>query len=332
MPAPIINFSLARSLNNNKDVVAPAALPLSEFMGLFRPESYIITREKRWAQVWMPATFSHPSREAKYVTHMSVFVVDYDSGSCEELERHVRRLITSDHHFLVHSSYGFQPPKAGKARFIFFLNKPIPVATEWQWSDGCWPALTKYLGFETTADAACRDAGRAFFMPIRKNHSAPIYFYYHEGKPLDTEAIVGDVLARPVAAYDFNRPYLSEEDPEQPINLALVSFRLRLKFPNTKKPHGGAVRRVLEAEPTEPGERHETLRLFTHALARIAEPSEASENLVKIMYPWLNALGDRGDESEALRALQGAREKIPTWDAHAAHTLATQLGWFDADR
>jgi hypothetical protein len=113
------------------------------------------------------------------------------------------------------------------------------------------------------------------------------------------------------------------------VHLGLLGVRLRSHFGNPKKPHGIAIKKVLAAEPTPAGERHETLRLFTHALARVARPEEPSEKLIAIMYPWLDKLGSRADEGEALRALEGAREKIPTWDARAAYEFTENLRKFD---
>jgi len=189
--------------------------------------------------------------------------------------------------------------------------------------------LATHFGFEADADRACKDASRAFFMPIKKSRAAPVYFHYNPGKDLDTNAVLGDILSVPITKYDYHRPYINKQDPAVPVLPTDLALRLGLKFSNVKKPHGAAVRRVLSAEATPPGDRHETLRLFTHALARVAKPEEASENLITIMYPWLDKLGSRADESEALRALEGAREKIPTWDAREAHEMATRLGWFD---
>ena len=326
---PVITFSTAQSLNNNKDLVASATLPIAKFVDLFRPDSYIVSQSKRWAPVWMPCTFTHPSREAEYVSHMSAFVVDYDTGSHSDLLLHVDRLTTLGHHFLTHSSYGYDGQDAGKCRFIFFLDSPIPTGTQWRWSDAIWPRLATHFGFEADADKACKDASRAFFMPIKKSRAAPVYFHYNPGEDLDTNAVLGDILSVPITKYDYHRPYISKQDPTAEVNLSDLYLRISCQFGNTKKPHGIAVWKVLRAEPTPAGERHETLRLFTHALARVAEPEEPSEKLIAIMYPWLDALGSRADEGEALRALEGAREKIPTWDARAAYEFTENLRRFD---
>ncbi len=327
-----ISYSIAESLNNNIDLPVNKESTISDFVDLFRPASYIVTRSKRWAPVWMPCTFTHPSREAEHVSHMSAFVVDYDTGTFQDLAKHIDRLVHNGHHFLIHSSYGFDMDKAGKARFIFFLDSPIPIGTQWRWSDALWPRLATHFGFAADADRACKDASRAFFMPIKKSRTAHFFFRYNPGYDLETKWVLRDILSAPITKYDYRRPYINKQDPSVevlPIDLAL---RLGCKFGNIKKPHGAAVQKVLSAEPTPAGDRHETLRLFTHALARVARPEEASEKLITIMYPWLDKLGARADESEALRALEGAREKIPTWDARAEFEFNENLRRFDNGR
>lgn len=325
-----ISYSIAGSLNNNADPPVSKTSSIEDFVEKFHTSAFSVSPKKQWAKVWMPCTFTQPSRQSEHVSHMSAFVVDYDTGTDADLQSHVQRLTTSNHHFVVHSSYGYKPPEVGKARFIFFLDAPIPTGTEWRWSDAIWPRLAEYLGFSADADRACRDASRAFFLPIKRGKTSPVFSYYHAGENLITTEVLGDILSRPIVQYDFRRPYVSEQDPAKEINLRDLSFRLLCKFGNIKKPHGNAVQRVLSAEATPAGDRHETLRLFTHALARVADPEEPSEKLIAVMYPWLDKLGSRADESEALRALEGARAKIPTWDARAQYEIKMELGLLDS--
>lgn len=327
--AELISFSLADSLNNINHPPRRVALPRSEFVQLFHTSSYKVLQDKRRANVWMPCTFTYMSREAEYVSDMSLFVVDCDTFTDTDLHNTVSRLTTSNHHFLLHSSHGYLPPEKAKVRFIFFLDCPIPIGTQWRWSEAIWPRLTEYLGFKADdADSACSDASRAFFLPIKKGTTYPTLFHYHAGADLPTSTILGDIFAQPLSRYDFRREYISREDPSRVVDLTYLRFALRAQF-NPKSDYGKAVRAVLEAEETSEGSRHQTLRLFTHALARVAKPEDSSEALLEIMYPWLNKLGERANEGEALRALCGAREKLPTWNAWEAARLAKSLGLFD---
>lgn len=325
-----IPYSYAVSLNNINNPPRRAELALPRFVDLFRPEAFKSIQDKRWASVWMPCTFTHPSREAEYVSHMSAFVVDCDTLDESILQQHISRLVTSNHHFLVHSSHSYLPPTKAKVRFIFFLDELIPVGTQWRWSEAIWPRLTKHLGFEEdAADEACSDAARAFFTPIRKSKAHPVLFKYNEGQDLPTKTLLADIYSQPLDRYDFRREYECKEDPTKAVNLQDLYFRLIGNFSGKRSAYAKAVFRVLNADETPEGNRHQTIRLFTHALARVARPEEATEGLMAIMYPWLDKLGERANEEEVLRALRGAREKIPTWNAWQGARLARTLGCFD---
>lgn len=331
-----ITYNRAPSIYNR---AAPPAPFTEELPAFITRMSTFIRCSKKSAPIWVPAILSRPSRESDAVEAMTAFVVDCDAYNEEQLMQRINELSEAGHHFLVHSSARYAPPEKAKVRFVFFLSKPIPVGTPWRWRDALWPRLMQRLGFSVedpqaprkpgrpkkyTSDSQCCNADRAYYLPIKVGPRASTFFHYHAGTDLDVDALVGDILAEPIEKYNFHRPYVSREDPSVEVNSRHIASRLLLRF--TKGDVKNAIHLVLSGEPTADGVgRHEVIKIFTWALAHVADPEESSDGVLQVMMPWLEAMddkyGQRGNESwydEALRTLQQARAKKPTWDAYYA--------------
>lgn len=317
-------YSEAASINNDRD--RPERVSMSEDQIIRKFCTFIVRQNKRWAPVWMPATFTHPSREAEYVDRMHFFVADLDSCTEHQLRKHMDRWMAMNLKFIVHSSHGWAPPEKAKARVIFFLSEPIEIGTQWRWSDALWPALMKYVGLSIDADPSCRDASRAFYVPVKPTAASECLDFWWGEKPIDVRAVLGHILDEPLAKYDFRREYINQEDPSIPVDRASWEAILRHNYRrgDMKK----IVEMVLTATPTPDGMgRHEVIRKFTMALAYCCDPRESTAALLTLMDPWIGAMtakyGQRGEawRQEAERALIGAREKKPTWDAYAASQL-----------
>lgn len=323
----LLSYSVARSTNNLIHRPELRTEPITDFAARFSAPLYAVRRNKAAAGVWLPATFSHPSREAENVKTITAFVVDSDTLTQGQLDAEVRRLQNEGRHFLVHSSHSYDPPNKSKVRFIFFLSEPIVVGTQWRWRDALWPALLAHTRLETSADAACRDASRAYYLPAKPFESSPIYSLYNCGpNDIDVPTVLGAILAQPEARYDFKRTYECREDAAAPVDLKDVAVRMYLRYIRQVS-FFKTIKQVLDGVATADGVgRHKVICNFTIALAAVAKPEESSEALIHIMDPWLDRMvaeyGQRaggGWHAEALKALRGAREKKPTWDAYELH-------------
>lgn len=329
----MIYFNQADSIYNKRSPPVLRSLSRPEFTRFL---TTFVVGKKETSAVWIPATLKYQTRESEAVDCMTAFVVDSDTADQASVIAKGQALQAAGHNFLVHSSYNFAPPDKFKVRFVFFLDQPIPIGTPWRWRDALWPRLMEHLGFGpegAEADTQCKNADRAYYIPVVRSAQAPTYTCVHlDGKDLDTNAVLGDILAQPLEQFDFRRPYVNREDPTLEVDLHGVAARLLLKF--TKRDVRGPIEQVLGGEPTPEGEvRHRVISIFTWALAHVAEEDEESEQLIKLTDLWCEAMtnryGTRGHESwqsECLRMLVGARAKKPSWDAYRAAQLGA-LSW-----
>lgn len=329
-----IQFSQADSTNNRIHPPLLYSLTRAQFT---RKLSTFAVGKKESTALWIPAAFSRPSRESSAVKEITAFVVDADSLKAGGLLSRVQELEAKGYSFIVHSSHGYTEAKP-KARFIFFLDQPITIGTPWRWSQAIWPRLMGYLGFEDdSADRQCRNADRAYYLPVKRSAEAETFTHVFHGKDLPTRGILADILAKPVAEFDYTTPYVSEEDPGLEVEPGGLAARLLLKFKRGEV--NSAINQVLTAKPTPHGEgRHDVIKLFTWALAHVAEPQESSEKLIQIMRPWTVAMNETygfraggGWYTECYKCLLGARAKKPTWDAARAAQQAT-LKAFDSNK
>ena len=323
----MIRYSVADSTNNLRHKPELRTQDISHFILRFMPEAYLVRKVKTSLPVWIPATFTHPSREAAHVQTMTSFVVDCDSLDAQGLAAEVARLKAEGRKFIVHSSHGYAPPEKGKARFIFFLSEEITIGTEWRWRDAIWPALLAHVGLPSSADKSCCDASRAFYLPAKPTADSVTYAEFHDGAPINVQQIIGHILAEPLDKYDFRRPYESREDPTTQVDLGEVAARLRLRY-RRDTPFRQRIEQVLNAQTVDEKDgRHVAILKFTIALAAVAKPEECSEDLVQLMWPWLEKMeqrygrrgnSDSGWRDEAHKALENARAMKPTWDARDA--------------
>lgn len=324
-------FNSVASIINTQSPPHERTVSEEDFICMFESSSFIHIRAKKWAPLWTPALFSRPSREADAVTHITFFVADVDNWSREELDQYLKTIRSRKLKFICHSSFGWSTTKA-KARLIFFLSEPIEIGTQWRWSEALWPRLMQYVNLSDRADPSCKDCSRAFYLPVKPAANADVYSEFHDGVPIDVPEVLGSILSAPLRQYDYSRPYQNREDDAKSVNLPRLHERVRLHYINSKA-YYKIIDDVLCARPTEDGVgRHEIIRKFTVALAYVLEPEESTKGALQIMQPWLDSMqqkyGVRGEswKTEAERALVGAREKRPTWEAYAAAQLAAELG------
>lgn len=177
-----------------------------------------------------------------------------------------------------------------RARILIPFHKPLEIVSAKQWSAGAWPNLVRWLGLDgaAAADSACRDPSRVYYLP-RKPTDAPTHdSIFHDGAPLDWEAVLGsslDGFRSPVAM----APTAPSEDPSRPVDLE--DFRERLR--TVKKQETRAlIARGLNGEPltSPPDQRKEgepsryvAWRQLTGAMAAKAEDWESSEALLSVV-------------------------------------------------
>lgn len=332
-----MEFATTASVFNRRDPPVPRSLPLEDFVSLLTTFTH---GSKETAQLWMPCVLRTASREAAAVEAITSFVVDCDTLTTPRLEAKIEDLTKRNVHFLVHSSASYAPPHKAKARFVFFPDAPIPVGTPYRWRDALWPRLADHLGFRLTADGACRNADRAYYLPVKPAIDAPTFTHYSPGEDLDTQRLLGAILALPVKLFDFHREYVNREDSTCIVSPQSITDRLCLKFFKKGK-LWDAIELVLKGTPTQDGVgRHEVISRFTWALAHVVKEEEPSTAVLKVAEPWCEAMrqryGVRGHESwyeEMLRMFRGARAKYPEWQARRAsmlHSHSNLLKLFDS--
>lgn len=114
------------------------------------------------APVWSPATFTG-TRAAKNVVEVSALVLDFDDGlpiaDIADAERAASGLAAAWHTSWSHTTT--------HARFRLVVNlsrsmTPDEHARVWSW------AFQQFSSGGRTPDAACKDAGRAWLLPVRR--------------------------------------------------------------------------------------------------------------------------------------------------------------------
>lgn len=115
------------------------------------------------AEEWGPAPGGLDSpwsyRKAKYVKAVTCMVLDLDEG----FDRAKADALCRPWAHFGHTSWR-HTPEAPKARLVFPLSAPVPVA---EWGD-VWAAGARWAAHHgLTTDPACKDPCRAYFLPVR---------------------------------------------------------------------------------------------------------------------------------------------------------------------
>ena len=179
---------------------------------------------------WSPATFDPAWRLNVNARAVSCLVLDHDDGAPLDLAR--RTWAPWAH--AVHTSWS-HASNAPRYRVVVPLARPCPVDT--------WPRVWAWAHDRTggTADPACKDASRLYYLPALRTPDAPWEAWVHDGPPLDLAALDLDAVeavrrparpARPAGPPRSNRPatrtgrllwrlYASNRDARERVALAL---------------------------------------------------------------------------------------------------------------
>lgn len=337
-----IDFNVARSTYNKQHPPRPMRLPLDSFVASFAPDQFRVVPDKSRAMVWIPATLREPSREAQHVSTVTALLADFDEFSSDELTAYLATLDARQIHYLAHSSHSYDPPELAKARVIFFLSRPIPIGNPHRWKLRMWPKLMAHVGAPDSGDASCRDAARAYYLPVKRATNSPVLSVYRPGANLDVDAVLGSLLTEPAAAPTApTAPMVRgvgcaslELTAAPPLQVDLPELRERLWLwaSNRGRRFMPAVQQVLTATPAPAGggQRHTTILHFTIALAEVARPGEEREELLTVAEPWFAAMDRRYDDArdwrtEADHALAGAIRNKKQFEAELAMSLQEKL-------
>lgn len=135
--------------------------------------------DKRDLPVWSPVSYTDgATRGSAGVESVSCLVLDYDDGtSIEDAER-----TWAPWAHVVHTSWS-HTVSAPRFRVVLPLAGPVDRAD--------WPGVWTWAHARSpNVDAACKDAGRIYFVPARRSQDAPWYSRTHDGPWLDPSQVV----------------------------------------------------------------------------------------------------------------------------------------------
>lgn len=177
-----------------------------------------------------------------------------------------------------------------RARILIPFDRPLEIVSAKQWSNGAWPNLAKWLGLDgaASADHACRDPSRIYYLPRKPSGESQHESVFIPGQALNWGAVLGDSLSG-FSAPAALAPAAPDEDPSRPVDLE--DFRDRLKAIGKKETRALVARALageaLTAPPEkrQPGQpsRYIAWRQLTGALAAKAEDWESSAALLSVV-------------------------------------------------
>lgn len=140
------------------------------------------TNDKRSVGLWSPCTFTDNSRLQASAIELSSLALDFDAAPPLAIKTFRESLLRTGVEFVEHITHSSRP-ELRKSRYIIRISQPVGVA---DWGD-FWDCATFALGVSESADKACRNPGRFYFLP---SHPEKVECEYFEGKPLPVQEIM----------------------------------------------------------------------------------------------------------------------------------------------
>jgi hypothetical protein len=146
-------------------------------------------RKDKDGELFSPATFKNNQRSKANAVELSMLVLDFDGGLNLEYANSLTRELGVN--YSIYSTHSHQrktdkhPMPEDCFRIVFPLREPIPsedVPYLFDWANA---------RFHFSADKACKDAGRMFYLPVIFSKSSPYEFFSKtDGEFLDASPIV----------------------------------------------------------------------------------------------------------------------------------------------
>jgi predicted P-loop ATPase len=258
------------------------------------------------------------------VAAVTMLGADLDNQSPEAFARVLDQLRGLGIAFFWWDTYSSTPDNRC-ARILIPFAKPLPLANPSLWSRMFWGALIKHVGLPESADPACKNAARIYYLP-RKPKDAPEGHHqagFVEGKLLDWEPVLPDI-SKIVPVAEHTTIQRAPEDPSRPVDLENVRDRLkRVEKPGTKE----LIKKLLAGEALSPPPhkrpakglpRYQAWLKVTSVFGKQAEEWESTEALLELLKPShaaevLESPDDHTDWNKIVNLFVSARDQAPEW-------------------
>ena len=248
------------------------------------------------------------------VTAMTALALDFDHMKPGDLERTLAALRGRGLKAFHWTTFSHKPGEDERFRLVLPFDEPMPLTNPQAWSKVAWPALVKSLGLDesVSADRACRDAARLYYMPRRPSEEATwITGGLTNGEPLSWKSVLGASLESFPATASVPAP-LPVDQPD----LEVATGELEALRKTLASMKSSAAHRLGKGLPPSPaphlrarGEssRYEAWLQATSSLSMAAEdsvPTEALEDFI-LRPSWLKEVEESPDDHTAWDIVKG---------------------------
>src|SRR5258707_7075347 len=158
------------------------------------------------------------------VATVTMLGADLDDLSPEEFSRVLDQTKALGVAFFWWATYS-STPENRCARILIPFSKPLPLANPSLWSRMFWGSLIKAIGLPESADPACRNAARIYYLPRKPTAESPHQSGFVNGKLFDWETILPDI-SKVVPVAEREPIPRAPEDPSRPVDMDVVRDRL----------------------------------------------------------------------------------------------------------